>query len=301
MAGVTDAAFRQLIKSLAEDVVIFTEFVSTDAIHYGAKKTIDMLHFDPKIEKPFIVQVFGKNSDHFASACRLIEEIGADGIDINMGCPAARVVSSCHGSALIRKPELAAEIVHAAVSSVSIPVSVKTRLGWENSETLIPFCKKLVEAGASALSVHGRTYKQKFGGEADWDPIYKLKDAISVPVIGNGDICSAEDAVKKIGNLDGVMIGRAIIGNPWLMGDIYDVLRCDSLAPRSFSEVGFESKMPMILRHCELSVKHKGEPRGIIEMRKHLVKYVRGFDGAKEMRMKLMKVECLSDVVQILK
>jgi tRNA-dihydrouridine synthase B len=298
MAGVTDAAFRQLIKNMAPEAIIFTEFVSSDALHYRGKKTMKMIEFDPEIERPLIVQVFGKNKEHFASACKLIEEMGADGIDINMGCPAARVVSSCHGSALIRKPKLAAEIVHSAVSNVSIPVSVKTRLGWDNSETLIPFCKGLVEAGAKAISVHGRTYEQKYGGEADWNPIYNLKNEISVPVIGNGDICNADDAVNKLGNLDGVMIGRGTIGNPWVMKDIVDAFADTST--RLPITRSFDQMLPMILKHCELSVKCKGEPRGIIEMRKHLAKYVRGFDGAKEMRTQLMKAERLEDVIRIL-
>jgi tRNA-dihydrouridine synthase B len=294
MAGVTDAAYRQLIKSMAQEVIIFTEFVSSDAIHYKAKKTMKMLQFDPDIERPFIVQVFGKNKEHFASACKQIEEMGADGIDINMGCPAARVVSSCHGSALIRKPELAAELVHSAVSGISIPVSVKTRLGWENSETLIPFCKGLVEAGAKAISIHGRTYTQKYGGEADWNPIYDLKKEISVPVIGNGDIFNAKDAVDKLGNLDGVMVGRGTIGNPWLMKEISDAFKNNLISAtetRSFDQI-----LPTIIKHCELSVKCKGEPWGIIVMRKHLAKYVRGFDGAKEVRMRLMGAETLNDV-----
>ena len=139
MAGVTDASYRQLIKEIAPETVVYTEFLSTDAIHYGAKKTMGMLSFDAEKEHPFIVQVFGKDPKHFLSAAKVIEEMGADGIDINMGCPAAKVVSSCHGSALIRNPELAAELVHATKKEVSIPVSVKTRLGWDTEETLIPF------------------------------------------------------------------------------------------------------------------------------------------------------------------
>ena len=188
MAGVTDASYRQIIKRVAPEVIVYTEFLSTDAIHYGASKTMDMIHFDPEKECPFIVQVFGKKPEHFLSAAKIIEEMGADGIDINMGCPAAKVVSSCHGSALIRNADLAAELVYATKREVSIPVSVKTRLGWETTETLIPFCQKLVEAGADALAIHGRTYHEKFSGGANWEPMYELKKNVSVPVIGNGDI-----------------------------------------------------------------------------------------------------------------
>jgi len=320
MAGVTDAAYRQLIKRLAPEVIVYSEFLSTDAIHYGANKTMRMMNFNPDIERPFIVQIFGKNPDHFLSAAKLVEEMGADGIDINMGCPAARVTSSCHGSALIREPELAADLVRATKEAVKVPVSVKTRLGWDSSETLIPFCQKLVEAGADALAIHGRTYAQKFSGVADWEPIYELKKNVSVPVIGNGDIRNAQDAVDKLGNLDGVMIGRGTFGNPWLMGDVVRVFK--SLSPLvtrraskderqetrddtqdlvpTIEKLTFKEKIPLILQHCELAVRLKGEKRGMLEMRKHLASYVRGIPGAKELRAKLVRVEKVEDVRKIL-
>lgn len=322
MAGVTDASYRQLIKKIAPEVVVYTEFLSTDAIHYGARKTMQLLNFDPLIERPYIVQVFGKDPEHFLSAAKVIEELGADGIDINMGCPAAKVVSSCHGSALIRDPDLAARLVEATVKAVKIPVSVKTRLGWETIDTLIPFCKRLVDAGAKALAIHGRRYHDKFSGAAHWEPIYELKKCVFVPVIGNGDIMNAEDAVRKIGNLDGVMVGRGTFGNPWVMGEICDALRnrCSSsrcslleesperatsneqtsnkspmVVPRSFEE-----KIPWILEHCELAVRTKGEKRGMLEMRRHLASYVKGVDGAKEMREKLVRVEKIDEVKAVL-
>lgn len=301
MAGVTDASYRQLIKMLAPETIVYTEFLSTDAIHYGAKKTIGMLHFDAEIEHPFIVQVFGKDPEHFLSAAKVIEQMGADGIDINMGCPAAKVVSSCHGSALIKNADLAQRLVEATKREVSIPVSVKTRLGWDCTDTLIPFCKGLVDAGADALAVHGRTYQGKFGGEADWDPIYELKEHISVPVIGNGDIYSAQDALEKIRNLDGVMVGRGTFGNPWLMKDIADALiHGKEPGEPSVRTISFEEKIPFILHHCELAVKVKGEKRGMLEMRRHLASYVKGIDGASEKRSRLVRVENVGEVREIL-
>ncbi|MBI3619417.1 tRNA-dihydrouridine synthase [Candidatus Peregrinibacteria bacterium] len=312
MAGVTDASYRQLIKRIAPEVIVYTEFLSTDAIHFGAKKTMQMIDFDPALERPFIVQVFGKDPAHFLTAAKIIEQMGADGIDINMGCPAAKVVSSCHGSSLIRDPDLAAALVHATVKSVSIPVSVKTRLGWDTADTLIPFCQRLVEAGASALAIHGRRYCDKFTGTADWEPIYELKRNVSVPVIGNGDIASANDAVARIENLDGVMVGRGTFGNPWVMGKIVDALRianCEGqmandsqLANRKsqFSPLTFVEKLPVILEHCALAVRIKGEQRGMLEMRRHLASYVKGFDGASDMRQRLMQVEKLEDAKMIL-
>ena len=323
MAGVTDASYRRFIKRLAPQAITYTEFLSADAIVYGAEKTLNMLSFDPSLERPFIVQVFGADPAHFLEACRIVEQLGADGIDINMGCPAAKIVSSCYGSALIRRPELAAEVVHAARRAVSIPVSVKTRLGWDTPDTLIPFCRTVVDAGASALAIHGRLYRDKFSGTADWNPIYALKREVTVPVIGNGDIASVEDALQKIGNLDGVMVGRGTIGNPWLLADIGRaferfspahppciVVRSTDAASHEqrandeptqysglrFSAMTFEQKIPFILEHCELAVRVKGERRGVLEMRRHFSGYVKGFDGAKELRMKLMETTKYEEV-----
>lgn len=308
MAGVTDASYRQLIKKLAPEVIVYTEFLSTDAIHYGAAKTMDMLSFDTEAEYPFIVQVFGKDPEHFLSAAKVIEDMGAHGIDINMGCPAAKVVSSCHGSALIKNADLAKRLVDATKKAVNIPVSVKTRLGWDSCGDLVSFCNGLVDAGAEALAIHGRTYEGKFKGEADWDPIYELKKQISVPIIGNGDIRSAEDALNRIGNLDGVMVGRGTFGNPWVMKDISEAfaLRSEELKVESceliptINKMTFEEKIPLIIEHCELAVKVKGERRGMLEMRKHLASYVRGIDGASEMRSRLVRVESVKDVEAVL-
>ncbi|MBI3336343.1 tRNA-dihydrouridine synthase family protein [Candidatus Peregrinibacteria bacterium] len=299
MAGVTDASYRQFIKMLAPGTVVYTEFLSTDAIHFGSERTLQMLHFDPTKERPFIVQIFGNDPEHFLSAAKVIEDLGADGIDINMGCPAAKVVSSCHGSALIRNADLAAELVYATKKAVSIPVSVKTRLGWNTTDTLMLFCQRLIEAGADALAIHGRTYKQHFSGPADWEPIYEVKRRVSVPVIGNGDIFSVEDALTKIKNLDGVMVGRGTFGNPWLMQDI-----ADAFMHREYGDtrarLSFDEKTPFILMHCELAVRMKGEHRGMLEMRRHLASYVKGFEGASVMREQLMQVEKLRDIKSIL-
>ncbi len=297
MAGVTDASYRQLIKRIAPEVIVYTEFLSTDALAYGGKKTMSMMAFDPAVERPFIVQVFGDTPEHFLMAAKVIEQAGADGIDINMGCPAAKVVSSCHGAALIRKPELAAELVHQTKKAVSIPVSVKTRLGWDTADTLISFCKGLEEAGADAFAIHGRRYCDKFTGKADWSQIYELKKAVKVPVMGNGDIMSGKDAVEKLGNLDGVMVGRGTFGNPWVMREICDALAGKEIPvlPKTFLE-----KLPMILEHCEISVAVKGERLGMLEMRRHLSSYVKGFDGASDLRGKLVRVETLSEAKSLL-
>lgn len=300
MAGVTDSAYRQFIKKLCPEAIVYTEFLSTDAIFFGAKRTLKMIDFDPVIERPFIVQVFGDDPMHFLEAAKVIEQMGADGIDINMGCPAAKVVSSCHGAALIRKPELAAELVAATKKAVSIPVSVKTRLGWDSKTTLIPFCKKLEEAGAEAFAIHGRRFCDKFTGSADWDPIYALKNEVTVPVLGNGDIATTHDALEKIGNLDGVMVGRGTFGNPWLLADIVKAFAEKKALEPTVGTLSFEEKVPFILAHCELSVRLKGEKRGLLEMRRHLCGYVKGFDGASHMRARLMQTEKLDETRAIL-
>jgi len=180
---------------------------------------------------------------------------------------------------------------------VSIPVSVKTRLGWDRADTLIAFCTGLEEAGADAFAIHGRRYCDKFTGKADWSQIYELKKAVKVPVLGNGDVNSAQDALEKIGNLDGVMVGRGTFGNPWVMREI-----CDAFDGKPAPDVPktFEEKLPMIIEHCELSVAIKGERLGMLEMRRHLSSYVKGFDGAADLRSKLVRVETLADAKSLL-
>ena len=299
MAGVTDASFRQIIKHVAPSTLLYSEFLSTNAITYGAERTLRDMQFDPAIERPFIVQIFGADPQVFLEACKVIEQMGADGIDINMGCPAAKIVSSCYGSALIRRPDLAAELVAAAVKAVRIPISVKTRLGWDTHETLIPFCQVLEQAGAAAFAIHGRLYHDKFTGHARWEPIYELKKHVRVPVLGNGDIASAADALAKLGNLDGVMVGRATWGNPWLLRDIADAFALGASPPSHEQDPRqrFVSRIPAILQHYEIAIRLKGEKRGILEMRRHLSGYIKGFDGAKELRTRLMLLESF-DIVR---
>ena len=299
MSGVTDSSYRQLIKLIEPSTIVYTEFLSSDAIFYGGEKTMRMMQFNAEVERPFIVQIFGADPDHFLEAAKVIEGMGANGIDINMGCPAAKVVSSCHGSALIKNSDLAAEIVQATKKAVSIPVSVKTRLGWDTKTDLTAFGKKMVEAGAEALAIHGRTYKQKYKGDADWDPIYELKKHVSVPVLGNGDVRSSKIAVDKLQNLDGVMVGRGTYGNPWIMRDIRKAFET-GVIENTKESLTFEQKIPVILQHCELAIKHKGEEKGILEMRKHFSSYARGFDGAADLRGRLVHACTMKDVEQLL-
>ena len=239
MDGYCDSAYRQVVKTIAPDVIPFSEFYSADGLVHSkdlAKKVLPHAN----IEKPLIIQIFGKDPEKFKQAAILIESYGVAGIDINMGCPAKKVVKSGHGSGLMINRDTAYKIVEEMAKAVKIPISVKTRLGWENPDLLIEFCTGLQNAGANLISIHGRTYKQAFTGKADFTGTYALKQALSVPVICNGDVMSYADGLQKmihpanrdfdiypgdpetrshaIGsmkNLDGCMIGRASFGNPW--------------------------------------------------------------------------------------
>lgn len=298
MAGYTDSAYRQLIKSIEPRAICFTEFTSVDGIVYSSKKTLKQLDFNPDEERPIVAQIFGKKLDHFTEAAKKIEEMGADAIDLNMGCPARKVVSSDHGSSLLKNPCRAAEIVAATVKGTSLPVSVKTRIGINklDLEWFVDFCKSLEAAGAELITIHGRTAKQMYLGKSDWEPIYEVKRNVKIPIIGNGDVLSVEDAVTKLKNLDGVMVGRATMSNPWIMAEIGAAFYGGEYTPpKTFAE-----KLPYLIRHCELSVETKGENRGIIEMRKNFVQAIRGFDGASEYRSRVVQISTLEDAKKIL-
>ena len=298
MAGYTDTAYRRLIKGIEPRAICFTEFTSADGIVYNSKMTLKQLDFNPEEEKPLVAQIFGKKPEHFAEAARRIEAMGIDAIDINMGCPAKKVISSDHGSALLKNPCHAMKLVEACVKATRLPVSVKTRIGADHLDLpwFIQFCKDLESAGIQLLTIHGRTAKQMYTGQADWEPIYEVKRHLKIPVIGNGDIRSAEDALRKLGNLDGVMVGRGTMGNPWLMAEIAAAFYGNAYTPPST----FAEKLPSYLRHAELCVGSKGEERGMKEMRKHFVQLIRGFDGASEYRAQVVQISTLEEARRVL-
>lgn len=295
MDGYTDSAFRQTVKILEPRSVVFCEFVSADGLSRAPKKMERLVQFNEKLERPYIVQMFGKNPEAFAEAARFLEDFGVDGIDINYGCPAKKVVGSGHGSDLIRNSCLAADIVAAVKKTVKIPVSTKTRLGWESAETLIPFIGKLIEAGSSMVTIHGRTVKQAYMGKADWEPIYELKKKHpDVPILGNGDITSGIVAKEKIKNLDGVMIGRASFGNPWICKEAYAALHDEKFIPPTPEEKG-----EIIKTHARLLIETKGEKRAMLEFRKHLLSFTKGFSGARELRGQMTSIENMEDVEKV--
>jgi len=303
MAGYTDSAYRLIVKSLpwTENVVCFSELTSVDAIHHQSREAYRMMDWDPG-ERPLIMQLFGKTPGLFVEAGKRLEGMGVAGIDINMGCPTCKITSNECGSALLRNPSLAAEIVYSLSRAVSVPVSVKTRLGYEcyDEAKFLAFCSGVVDAGAKMLTLHGRTRLQAFSGEADWSPLYFAKRALRVPVIGNGDIRSVEDAVARLGDLDGVMIGRATVGNPWLVAAIAArFAEGEYIVPGDGMEAMLV-KLPLVRRHFELAVASFGERRACNEMRKHFAAYIGGFPGARAYADRFMRCVSSESVVMVL-
>jgi tRNA-dihydrouridine synthase B len=299
MAGYTDSAFRQICRGFGADVTI-TELVSADAIYHKCKNwykdenglwqsrkdkddTLQLLQF-AESERPLVIQLFGKYPEKFAKATEWItKNLKPDGIDINMGCPARKVVGSDHGAALMKYPELAAKIVKAVRENTDLPVSVKTRLGWDNPDQILEFAPVLYEAGIDAIIIHGRTYKQGFKGAANWENIYKVKKALpDLVVIGNGGVSSIAD-VNLSGEgviLDGFAIGQATFGRPWIF---------------SKKELNRQELKALILAHAKATFETKGE-FGLIEFRKHLLKYLLNFSGAKALRSRAVLIEKLEDI-----
>lgn len=286
MDGYSDSAFRHVCKFVNPDIVTFTEFTSADGIHHGAKRLQEKLYFDPE-EQPVFAQIFGKNRETYISAAKFVEDMGYSGVDINMGCPSKKVVRSEHGVALRKKPDLAYELVQAVAEAVSIPVSVKTRLGWSDASDLIPFCQGIEQAGANMVCIHARTYKVPYNVPAEWEYLYELKNHINIPILGNGGVTTYHEAMDKIGNLDGCLIGQATFGNPWVFtpGD----------KPKAFAD-----RLPVIRQHAKWLIEHKGERVGCLQIRKHLLSYTKGFQGAKTYRTRLQQVTSLPEINEIL-
>lgn len=307
MDGYTDRAYREIVKAIEPRCITMCEFTSADAIAYNSKKSFEKVQFDPKVEKPYIVQLFGKNIENFQKASEYLLSIGVDGIDINMGCPAKKVVKSEHGSALRKNCAVASKVAEAVVNIASkknIPVSIKTRLGWQDHSDLIEFGLAMESVGVSGITIHGRTYQDAFSGLARWEPIYELKKALKIPVIGNGDINSGNKAVQMINNLDGVMVGRSTFGNPWLMGQIAETLIGKSNMKNEFFDPNidyeyFPNKIPVIILHAQKLFAYKGV-HGIFEFRKILLTYIRGFNNAKNYRQEIVSIESVDDLIKII-
>lgn len=293
MAGVTDPPFRKIV-SRYRPGLICGEMVSAMALHYNSKRTQELIGVERTV-KPVSIQIFGSDPEVMAEAARTIEAAEADIIDINMGCPVPKVVKNGEGAALLTNLPLARRIIESVVNAVRIPVSVKCRLGWDQDHLVASQLAKIAEAsGASMVIVHARTREQYYHGRADWGQIALVKESVSIPVIGNGDIDSphAAEAMLNQTNCDGVMIGQAAMGRPWLFGQVTAYLEKGVLTP----EPSLEERFAIIKEHLVLQVAFSGEERGIREMRKHLAWYFKGLPGASQIRDKVNHLTSLEAI-----
>ena len=297
MAGVTDLPFRLLCKEQGAGLLCM-EMVSAKAILYKNKNTKELLTIDPR-ENPVSLHLFGSDPDIVAGIAHQIEDRPFDILDINMGCPVPKIVNNGEGSALMKNPKLAGEIIKKTVNAVQKPVTVKIRKGFDDDHVnAVEMAKIAEDAGAAAIAVHGRTREQYYAGKADWDIIRQVKEAVSIPVIGNGDLLTPEDvtAMKEQTGCDGFMIARGAQGNPWIFRQILHYFETgEHLEKPSFAEV-----TQMILRHARMLMDFKGDYIGIREIRKHAAWYTAGYPHSSQLRVKINEVESYEELEELL-
>ncbi|MFN6535226.1 MAG: tRNA dihydrouridine synthase DusB [Nostoc sp. EkiNYC01] len=287
LSGVTDLVFRRLVRRYAPDSMMYTEMVNATGLHY-VKQLPKIMEVDPN-ERPISIQLFDCRPDFLAEAAIKAVAEGADTVDINMGCPVNKITKNGGGSSLLRQPEIAEAIVREVVKAVDVPVTVKTRIGWNDKEiTILDFAKRMEDAGAKMITVHGRTRAQGYNGNARWEWITRVKEVLSIPVIANGDIFSIEAAVKCLEETgaDGVMCSRGTLGYPFLVGEIDRFLKTGEILPPPTPIERLECARD----HLQALWEYKGD-RGVRQARKHMTWYAKGFVGAAELRGQLSVVE----------
>ncbi|NMW20239.1 MAG: tRNA dihydrouridine synthase DusB [Chlorobiaceae bacterium] len=297
MEDVTDRAFRQLCKRHGADIV-YTEFISAEALRRGVEKSVRKLTAD-MVERPLAIQIFGSSVESMIEAAVIAEEYSPDYLDINFGCPTKKVAGKGAGAALLKEPEKMAQIAEAVVRAVSIPVTAKTRIGWDReSINIVDVMHRLEDAGIQALAIHGRTRSEMYKGKADWNWIREAKEHARIPIIANGDIWTAEDAVAMFDHTgaDGVMIGRGAIGNPFIFERAKQLVTTGTCMPLP----DFRARIEAAVEHLKLSVQFKGEKYGVLEMRRHYATYLKGLPMVSRVRNKLVREEGWEQVIDIL-
>jgi nifR3 family TIM-barrel protein len=296
LSGVTDLVFRRLVRRYAPESMMYTEMVNATGLHY-VKELPKIMEVDPN-ERPISIQLFDCRPDFLAEAAVMAQEEGADTVDINMGCPVNKITKNGGGSSLLRQPEVAEAIVRSVVKAVDVPVTVKTRIGWTDKEiTILDFAKRMEDAGAQMITVHGRTRAQGYNGPAKWEWIAQVKQILSIPVIANGDIFSVEAAVKCLEQTgaDGVMCSRGTLGYPFLVGEINYFLKTgEELPPPTPVEL-----LQCAREHLQALWEYKGD-RGVRQARKHMTWYAKGFAGAAELRGQLSVIETVEQGLEII-
>ena len=298
MAGVTDTPYRILAREMGCPLV-YSEMVSDKGINYRNEHTLKMLHTE-ELERPMAMQLFGAEPDSVAKAAQYIQSLNcADILDFNMGCPAPKVVKNHEGSAMLLDPERAFRVLKALVGAVSMPVTVKMRIGWDKDHiNVLEMAKLAEEAGVQAVAVHGRTREQFYRDRADWQIIRQVREKLRIPVIANGDIRNVEDLIKirEVTGCEAVMVGRAAQGNPWIFRQLTHYLRTGEILPGPT----MEERKEIIIRHLDMLLKFKGDYVGPREMRKHATWYTRGIKGNAELRVQFNKAETREDFLRIL-
>ena len=296
LSGVTDLVFRRLVRRYAPDSMMYTEMVNATGLHYVKELPI-IMEVDPN-ERPISIQLFDCRPDFLAEAAQMAVAEGADTVDINMGCPVNKITKNGGGSSLLRDPETAEAIVRAVVNAVNVPVTIKTRIGWTNQEiNILDFAKRMEDAGAQMITVHGRTRAQGYNGAAKWEWIGRVKEILSIPVIANGDMFSVEAAVKCLEQTgaDGVMCSRGTLGYPFLVGEVDHFLKTGIEKPKPTPI----ERLECAREHLQMLWEYKGD-RGVRQARKHMTWYAKGFDGAAELRGKLSLIENVAQGLEII-